>query len=166
MRSSRFAVIDTSQWPLKAAKWPAVSERLQGLRVVGARRLSVPDELQGSHDESFVADFLSGSLSERAMRRIGIPFSEALVERVLRVTGATVQAAEMVAAGSAEDVAVVGGGAHHAHFDFGAGFCTCVLEIELSRRTNPVVSFPRHLQRFDGCGDAIGKECVVDNCLT
>ena len=122
-RASRFAVIDTSQWPLKAAKWPVVSERLQGLRVVPARRVIVPAELDGSHDRVYVSSFVAGALGESAMRRIGIAFSEALLERVFRVTGATLQAAEMVLEGSAEDVAVVGGGAHHAHFDFGAGFC-------------------------------------------
>jgi len=55
------------------------------------------------------------------MRRIGFPWSPQLVERTLRSCGATVAAARhaLVAGGAA----YLAGGTHHAHRDFGAGYC-------------------------------------------
>ncbi len=153
-KEMRFAVIDTSKWPVRNAKWPIVAQRLDGMRVYDARRVVVPTELDGSHCRTYVDTFLAGSLGAKEMRRIGIPFGDDLRERVLRVAGATVQAAQMVLDGSADDVAVVGAGAHHAHFDFGSGYCvfndlTCCA-LMLSRAGKRVAIIDVDVHQGDG----------------
>lgn len=79
------------------------------------------DDLQLAHSIEYIEDYLLGTLSDKAMRRIGIQWSNAAVERSLRVVGATCAAAEqaMRCGGSAN----LAGGQHHAHRDFGSGFC-------------------------------------------
>jgi acetoin utilization deacetylase AcuC-like enzyme len=74
-----------------------------------------------AHDATYVQAFLTGTLSVAAMRRIGFPWSQGLVERTLASAGSTLQSAwdcldSRVAGGLA-------GGTHHAFRDEGAGFC-------------------------------------------
>jgi acetoin utilization deacetylase AcuC-like enzyme len=62
-----------------------------------------------------------GTLSEREQRRIGFPWSPQIVERTRRVSGGTLAAAR---AALRDGVAVnLAGGTHHAHHDFGSGYC-------------------------------------------
>ena len=94
------------------------------------------DELVRVHDRGYVGRVLSGTLSPGEVRRIGFPWSEALVERSLRSTGAAVDAA----AAAVEDgvAASLAGGTHHAGTDWGEGYCvfndTAVAARELQAR--------------------------------
>ena len=88
------------------------------------------------HERAYVGRVLAGTLSAAEVRRIGFPWSEALVERSLRSTGAAVDAA----AAALEDgvAASLAGGTHHAGSDWGEGFCvfndTAVAARELQAR--------------------------------
>src|SRR5690554_4766832 len=78
-------------------------------------------QLQVAHDRDYVESFLAGTLDRRAMRRIGLPWSEAFVERVRTSMGGT-----LMAAYAALEVGIGGnlaGGTHHAHRASGGGFC-------------------------------------------
>jgi acetoin utilization deacetylase AcuC-like enzyme len=78
-------------------------------------------ELARVHDPSYVAAVIAGTLPERALRRIGFPWSEAMVERSLRSVGATLGACRSaLAEGCGVNLA---GGTHHANRDYGSGFC-------------------------------------------
>lgn len=78
-------------------------------------------DLRLVHDPDYIAAFTTGALSQKAMQRIGFPWSPELVERTLRSCGATVAAARAaVADGGAVHLA---GGTHHARADAGAGYC-------------------------------------------
>jgi len=79
------------------------------------------DELSRVHDRAYLGRVFSGTLSDAEIRRIGFPWSPALVERSLRSTGAAVDAA----AAALEDgiAASLAGGTHHAGTDWGEGFC-------------------------------------------
>ncbi len=94
------------------------------------------DELMRVHDRAYVGRVLSGTLAPAEVRRIGFPWSEALVERSLRSTGAAVDAA----AAALEDgvAASLAGGTHHAGTDWGEGYCvfndTAVAARELQAR--------------------------------
>jgi acetoin utilization deacetylase AcuC-like enzyme len=79
------------------------------------------DELARVHDRAYLGRVLSGTLAPAEIRRIGFPWSTALVERSLRSTGAAVDAA----AAALEDgiAASLAGGTHHAGSDWGEGFC-------------------------------------------
>jgi acetoin utilization deacetylase AcuC-like enzyme len=78
-------------------------------------------ELGHAHDAAYVMATSAGTLGADAQRRIGFPWSTAMVERSRRSTGATLAACRSaLATGCAVNLA---GGTHHAHRDFGAGFC-------------------------------------------
>ncbi|MFP3920266.1 MAG: histone deacetylase [Dichotomicrobium sp.] len=94
--------------------------------------LVAPDELHLSplaedtdiargHDADYIATFESGALDVRAIRRIGFPWSAQLVRR----TRATVGGAIAAVRAALEDglSGQLAGGTHHAHRDFGAGYC-------------------------------------------
>ncbi len=73
------------------------------------------------HSERYLREFLDGSLPASALRRIGLPWSEALTRRTRRAVGGTLLTARLALRhGLACNVA---GGTHHAHPEFGSGFC-------------------------------------------
>lgn len=73
------------------------------------------------HEAAYVTAFVNGTLDARAMRRIGLPWSQALVHRTMRAVGGTVLTARLALRyGMALNCA---GGTHHAHPAFGSGFC-------------------------------------------
>ncbi|HSG20918.1 MAG TPA: histone deacetylase [Burkholderiaceae bacterium] len=81
------------------------------------------EQLMLCHDADYVHQLCTGQLDGQAMRRIGFPWSEAMVERSRRSVGATLAACEQ-AYGSAPGVAFnLAGGTHHAHRNFGSGYC-------------------------------------------
>mmetsp|Transcript_5903 Transcript_5903/g.7018 ORF Transcript_5903/g.7018 Transcript_5903/m.7018 type:complete len:349 (+) Transcript_5903:154-1200(+) len=87
--------------------------------------LAKQQEIESAHEPSFVDDFIHGRLDERAIRTIGFPWSKELVQRTLRITGATVAATRAVLDGK-NGVNVAGnlaGGTHHAFRSHGEGFC-------------------------------------------
>lgn len=78
-------------------------------------------EIKKTHCSHYVDALASGDLPAPKMRRIGFPWSEALIERTLTSTGGTVETAlQAIRKGLAIHLS---GGYHHAHFDFGSGFC-------------------------------------------
>ncbi|HEX4469802.1 MAG TPA: histone deacetylase [Gemmatimonadaceae bacterium] len=73
------------------------------------------------HTADYVDRFLEGRLSPDELRRLGFPWSTALVERSLRAVGGTCEAA---AAALDNGIAMnLAGGTHHAFSDHGEGFC-------------------------------------------
>ena len=79
------------------------------------------DSLRLVHTERYIEAVRSGTLSEAEQRRIGLPWSESLVERSFRAVGGTCEAAT-----AALDRGVtmnLAGGTHHAFPDHGEGFC-------------------------------------------
>jgi acetoin utilization deacetylase AcuC-like enzyme len=74
-----------------------------------------------SHEAAYVHDFLNGALSDAAIRRIGFPWSEALVKRTLASVGGTLGATcDAFDSGWGGNLA---GGTHHAFRAEGSGFC-------------------------------------------
>jgi acetoin utilization deacetylase AcuC-like enzyme len=93
------------------------------------------DALLLVHTERYVRALMAGALTEAEQRRIGLPWSESLVERSFRAVGGTCEAA---AAALDRGVAMnLAGGTHHAFPDHGEGFCVF----------NDVAVAIRHLQR-------------------
>ncbi|TLU61870.1 histone deacetylase [Thalassotalea litorea] len=72
-------------------------------------------------DESYVTALVSNKLDHKAMRRIGFPWSEQLIERTFTAVGGTLLTAELALC---HGIAInLTGGYHHAFADFGSGFC-------------------------------------------
>ena len=78
-------------------------------------------ELMRAHAPGYIDAVLAGSLPAEAMRRIGIPWSEHLILRTLATMGGAVAAMRTAFANGFG--AQLAGGTHHAHADFGSGYC-------------------------------------------
>jgi acetoin utilization deacetylase AcuC-like enzyme len=83
--------------------------------------LAARDDLIRVHSADYVDGFLGGRLSREMMRRIGMPWSEDYVRRVRATMGGAVAAMRSAIAHGFSGQ--LGGGTHHAHADFGSGFC-------------------------------------------
>jgi len=73
------------------------------------------------HTPGYIESLVSGQMGAVAMREIGFPWSEPMVERARRSVGATVAAVR--AALQTGVAANLAGGTHHAYADKGGGFC-------------------------------------------
>ncbi|HET6528259.1 MAG TPA: histone deacetylase [Balneolaceae bacterium] len=77
--------------------------------------------LKGIHDADYVEKLFSLSLEQDEIRRIGLPLSEALMDRELTIACGTVKAAKAaLKRGIGFNIA---GGTHHAGTNWGEGFC-------------------------------------------
>ncbi|MBG7611874.1 histone deacetylase [Polaribacter sp. BAL334] len=73
------------------------------------------------HDPDYFFDLLNLRLSQKAVRKIGFPLSEALIEREMIIADGTMKASEFaVQYGIAMNIA---GGTHHAFSNRGEAFC-------------------------------------------
>ena len=76
-----------------------------------------------AHDENYVDKFLNGELDEKQIKRIGLtPWTPEIIPRTLTLMGGAVSALKYVIenGGIAANLA---GGTHHAHREFGSGYC-------------------------------------------
>ena len=107
-------------------KYRLVPERLVGDGTLGPADLVAPDPVSPeallvAHTPEYVDAVVAGTVDAKAMRRVGLPWSAALVRRSLSVIGGTLLAA---CAALDEGVAAnLGGGTHHAFAGHGAGYC-------------------------------------------
>ena len=109
-----------------AAKYRMLREAIESEGIIDRSRLQASPladmaDLLRAHDRSYVEAMIAGRLSADAMRRIGLPWSDTLVRRSRATVGGAMSAAR-----SALEHGVSGqlaGGTHHAHRDFGSGFC-------------------------------------------
>src|SRR6185312_17012289 len=104
------------------------------------------DDLLLVHTAEYIDRFSNGELSADEVRKVGFPWSPALVERSYRAAGGTIEAARhALDAGIAMNLA---GGTHHAFPSHGEGFCVF----------NDVAAAIRALQR----DRRIARAAVVD----
>ncbi|MBD2326866.1 histone deacetylase [Alkalinema sp. FACHB-956] len=102
--------------------------------------------IEAIHTPSYVNAYCTGTLDAKAQRRIGLPWSPALVNRTCTAVGGTLLTAQLaLKTGLACNTA---GGTHHAFPDYGSGFCIF----------NDLAIAARHLQRS---GD-VHKVLIVD----
>lgn len=79
------------------------------------------EELRRVHCPEYLGRVFRGTLTRTEIQRIGFPWSQELVERSLRSTGAAIDAA---ASALRDGVAAsLAGGTHHAGTNWGEGFC-------------------------------------------
>ncbi|WP_386720731.1 histone deacetylase family protein [Litoribrevibacter euphylliae] len=74
-----------------------------------------------AHCYDYLEQLCGNQVDHKAWRRIGLPWSQGLVDRTLTAPNGTLKTARLALKyGMACHLA---GGTHHAHFDFGSGFC-------------------------------------------
>jgi acetoin utilization deacetylase AcuC-like enzyme len=77
--------------------------------------------IESVHDPAYVNAYCTGTLDDKAFRRIGLPWSPDLVNRTCIAVGGTVLTAQLaLQTGLACNTA---GGTHHAFPSYGSGFC-------------------------------------------
>lgn len=112
--------------PFPMGKYPALHRILLDEELVAASDVVAPHEasaedLQLVHTRSYVERMFGGSLEEDTARRIGVPWTPALVRRSRLAVQGTIEAARMALDdGLAGNLA---GGTHHAHAGRGEGYC-------------------------------------------
>jgi acetoin utilization deacetylase AcuC-like enzyme len=107
-------------------KYSMLRERVANDGICGQDELRIPravtdEEILRAHDPRYLRRVLSGTLTEKEMRRIGFPWSEKMVERSRRASGGTLGAC--LAALEEGFAANLAGGTHHAFSDRGEGYC-------------------------------------------
>jgi acetoin utilization deacetylase AcuC-like enzyme len=140
-------------------------EKYQGIRNRLAE-LSVPDsaffvpspmtekQLCQVFNPRYVKQLISGELDPKAMRRIGFPWSEQLIQRSLTAVGGTVLTAKLALEhGKALNLT---GGYHHAFANYGSGFCLfndlylAALSMLLTKGIDKVLIFDCDVHQGDG----------------
>ncbi|HBL87051.1 MAG TPA: histone deacetylase [Alcanivorax sp.] len=107
-------------------KFRLLHERLRDSGVAGAANLHRPGRarpalLSLAHCPDYLDRFLGNRLGEREAKRMGLPWSEGLARRTCIAPMGTLLTAQLALKhGIACHLA---GGTHHAHYDFGSGFC-------------------------------------------
>lgn len=107
-------------------KYARLRQRLLASGIFETGDFAVPlpatdTEILRAHAADYLGRVAEGRLSAAEVRRIGFPWSAQMVERSRRSAGATLAACRTaLAEGWAANLA---GGTHHAHRDFGSGFC-------------------------------------------
>jgi acetoin utilization deacetylase AcuC-like enzyme len=108
------------------AKYRLLRERVIAEGILAECDLHEPtaadwDDLRLVHTDAYLRGVANGTLPREIQRRIGFPWSEAMVERARRSVGGTIAAARVALdEGTAANLA---GGTHHSFADRGEGFC-------------------------------------------
>jgi len=107
-------------------KYQLLRERVASANLVAPADLVVPPaatdtEILRAHDFDYLHRMQAGLMTEKEIRRIGLPWTPQLVERSRRSSGATIAAARAaLESGYGVNLA---GGTHHAFSDHGEGYC-------------------------------------------
>ena len=126
-------------------------------------------ELVIGHDPYYVDNFLNGKLSDKEIKRIGLtPWTPKLIPRTLRLMGGAIAALNHVVenGGIAGNMA---GGTHHAHYDFGSGYCifndlaVCALMALQKHNYERVVILDLDVHQGDGTATILQN---IDGALT
>lgn len=126
------------------------------------------EQLAIAHDPDYLQQLVTNTVPEKAWRRIGLPWSEALIERTLLAPNGTLLAAQ-----KALEYGIachLGGGTHHAHRDFGSGFCMvndlayAALSLRRANIVNTVLIFDLDVHQGDGTATIVSNESEIFTC--
>ena len=97
------------------------SNRNKNIKFKIPKKINV-EHLYNVHQKKYVDQFLKGTLPEVQQRKIGLrPWTSKIIERTLFIMGGSLSAvASSLNNGASANLA---GGTHHAHYDYGSGYC-------------------------------------------
>ncbi|MFT5590792.1 MAG: acetoin utilization deacetylase AcuC-like enzyme [Bradyrhizobium sp.] len=118
-----------------------------------------------AHHPDYIRRVSEGELSAEEQKRIGFPWSPAMVERSRRASGATIAACR---AAFDEGVAVnLAGGTHHAHAAHGEGFCVfndaaiAARLMQAERRVSRVAVIDLDVHQGNGTAEILARDDSV-----
>ena len=127
-----------------------------------------PTPLETVHCEQYLWDLWRNQLDSKTMRRIGLPWSEPLMARTFTAPLGTLKTAELALQhGVACHLA---GGTHHAHYDFGSGFCMVndlaytATTLIAQQRVNNVLIFDLDVHQGDGTAAMLKHHPYIYTC--
>jgi acetoin utilization deacetylase AcuC-like enzyme len=108
------------------SKYTLLRQRVQDARLVAENDLQTAPPVSDAevlrvHTQHYWSRVVSGTLTDKEIRRIGFPWSPEMVERTRRSVGATIQASRSALNDGFS--ASLAGGTHHAYPDHGEGYC-------------------------------------------
>ncbi|EAR08724.1 histone deacetylase [Reinekea blandensis] len=107
-------------------KFARLYDRLENIGLLRHCELFRPEPaneatIRLAHHPDYVTGYRDNQLSAKAMRRIGLPWSEGVMRRTFLAVGGSLLSTELaLERGLAAHLA---GGTHHAHYQEGSGFC-------------------------------------------
>lgn len=124
-------------------------------------------QLTMAHDTEYVRRVLQGELTDVELKRIGFPWSEKMVERSRRSSGATLAAARTALT---EKISInLAGGTHHAMRNAGEGFCVfndaavTVLTLQHEGLIRKALIVDCDVHQGNGTAEILGQD---PNCFT
>ena len=109
-----------------AGKYRMLRRTIEEQAILGDWRLAPSPaakiaDLSRAHSPGYVAAVLDGTVPADIQRRIGLPWSETLAQRSRATVGGSLAAARRALRDGLSGQ--LAGGTHHAHRDFGSGYC-------------------------------------------
>ena len=113
---------DDHRFPIN--KFGSLADYLLRKKIVKKFYIPYPcsdETLKRAHSESYINQVKNKTLGKKAIKKIGFPLVDSVIQRSLVATGGTVLASKLaINYGVACNTA---GGSHHANYDSGAGYC-------------------------------------------
>jgi len=125
-------------------------------------------DLSLTHCQQYLTDMFSDNLDAKVWRRVGLPWSQGLIDRTQTAPNGTLLTARIALhKGLACHLA---GGTHHAHYDFGSGFCM-VNDLAYTAKTlvdegtaNKILIFDLDVHQGDGTASILANDDRVFTC--
>ena len=121
-----------------------------------------------AHCPDYIQRFTDNKLDKKEQRRLGLPWSEGLLQRTLLSPTGTLLAAQFALK---EGLAChLAGGTHHAHYDFASGFCIfndlaiTAQALIKSGRVQRVLIFDCDVHQGDGTARILEHEANIFTC--
>ena len=120
------------------------------------------------HDQNYIQAVETGTLSKHHQKRLGLPWSEILRKRSFVAANGTLLAAQLALQNGIACHAA--GGTHHAHRDFGTGFCVfndlayasrALIKLKLVKK---VLIFDCDVHQGDGTARILAKDKDIFTC--
>jgi len=120
------------------------------------------------HAPHYIAELANNRMDKQRWRRIGFPWSEQLLLRTLTSAAGTIHTAQLALE---EGCAIhFSGGYHHAHHDWGSGFCL-INDLALAARavldqrpSSKILIFDTDVHQGDGTATLFANEPRVTTC--
>jgi acetoin utilization deacetylase AcuC-like enzyme len=121
-----------------------------------------------AHAKDYLHQLASNSVPDKDWRRVGLPWSDGLIRRTLLAPNGTLLTAQKALEhGIACHLA---GGTHHAHRNFGSGFCMvndlayAALSLINSKRVDKVLIFDLDVHQGDGTATILAEASNIFTC--
>lgn len=166
-----YALSESHRFPMQ--KFDLLYRYLKETNIAGSNNVFRPAKakkslLSSAHCPEYLESFISNTLSKAALRKMGLPWSEALVRRTLISPAGTLLTCHLaLQKGIACHLA---GGTHHAHYDFASGYCI-LNDLAISARqlltlpnVNKVLIFDVDVHQGDGTARILSEDPDIFTC--